>query len=491
MAPRTAGWMVIVAVCGGLDCAGTNQRPTGGTDAQAGAGASTGAGGGGGSIGGGGRDGGGIDLPAAADIAVSDGRVIGSDALGDAACATATQRAQQVPLDLYIMMDSSGSMTDVVATNSTTTKWTAVRDAIIAFLQDPQSVGLGVGLQYFPLVQPNVPDACENDGACNSFGPCDILRTCSMTPNVTPCTTNANCTRGQGMCVRLGVCGASGGLCAPAGNLCSTAVNDTCLPIEGYCRGRDKCDMASYSTPAVEVAALPAAATPLIASLNAKMPDGLTPTAGALSGAVAHAQALARANPTHKVVVLLATDGLPSECDPSDITGVAAIASAARAATPSIQTYVIGVFAPAEMADAQTNLDTLAAAGGTGRAFVVSTGSANVTQAFVSALNSVRSSGLSCQYEVPAAAGDGGQVDYYSVNVQFTSGTGQASTIGNVKDRASCSATKGGWYYDVDPAGGGTPQTISICDTSCTQMKADPAGRIDILLGCKTVIVVD
>jgi hypothetical protein len=191
------------------------------------------------------------------------------------------------------------------------------------------------------------------------------------------------------------------------------------------------------------------------------------------------------------VVVLLATDGLPSECDPADITGVAAIASAAQAGTPAVSTYVIGVFTPAEMTDAQMNLDTLAAAGGTGRAFVVSTGSANVTQAFVSALNAVRSSGLSCQYEVPKTVGDGGQIDYYSVNVQFTSGTGQAITVGNVKDRASCSATKGGWYYDVDPASGATPQTISICDTSCTQMKSDPAGRIDILLGCKTVIIVD
>jgi hypothetical protein len=206
-----------------------------------------------------------------------------------------------------------------------------------------------------------------------------------------------------------------------------------------------------------------------------------------------HAQALARANPTHKVVVLLATDGLPSECDPSDIAGVAAIASTALSGVPSIPTYVIGVFAPAEMADAQMNLDTLAAAGGTGSAFVVSTGSANVTSAFVSALSSVRSSGLSCQYAVPAApaSGDGGQLDYYSVNVQFTSGSGQATTIGNVKDRASCSATKGGWYYDVDPSTGATPQTISICDASCTAAKADPAGRIDILLGCKTVIMVD
>ena len=32
--------------------------------------------------------------------------------------------------------------------------------------------------------------------------------------------------------------------------------------------------------------------------------------------------------------------------------------------------------------------------------------------------------------------------------------------------------------------------TITICDSSCNQMKADPAGRVDILLGCQTVIIV-
>ncbi|HMF43941.1 MAG TPA: hypothetical protein VKQ32_24880 [Polyangia bacterium] len=486
MTPRQAGWLAIVAVSGALGCAGTNPRATQTGDAAAGSGATSG---------GGGRDGA-IDVTSSVDITVADGRVIGSDALGDAACATATQKAQQVPLDIYIMMDSSGSMDDVIDTNSTTTKWAAVRDAIIAFLRDSQSAGLGVGIQYFPLTQPGVPGTCEMNNACNAYGPCDILNTCSATPTITPCQTNADCRGGQGTCVRLGVCNLSGGACAPAGTqyLCTANnANDFCAPIAGYCDMRDRCDAASYATPAVEVAALPGAANALVTSLNGHMPDGLTPTAGALSGAVMHAQALARANPTHKVVVLLATDGLPSECNPSDIAGVAAIASTALAATPSIATYVIGVFAPAEMADAQTNLNALAAAGGTGSAFLISTGNANVTTAFVSALNSVRSSGLSCQYTVPTptATGDGGQIDYYTVNVQFTSGSGQATTIGNVKDRASCSATKGGWYYDVDPSTGATPQTISICDTSCAQMKADPGGRIDILLGCQTVIIVD
>ena len=208
------------------------------------------------------------------------------------------------------------------------------------------------------------------------------------------------------------------------------------------------------------MARLPGAAAALVSSLNQHLPEGLTPTSGALAGAVAHARALAAANPTHKVVVLLATDGLPSECEPTDIAGVAAIAATAQAGSPAISTYVIGVFAPAEMASAQANLDTLAAAGGTGRAFIVSTNSQNVTQSFVAALNTVRTSSLACQYTVPAVPGDGGQVDYFSVNVQFTSGAGQTVTVGNVKNRASCSATQGGWYYDADPAAGATPQTI-------------------------------
>jgi hypothetical protein len=469
----------VTLLSGAAGCAGTKQATQLGDGGGAGTTGTTGTAG---------RDAAIID-----SVGVSDGqRVIGSDALGDAACAVATQTAQRVPLDLYIMMDSSGSMSATVAGN--TTKWDAVRSALTAFLSDQDSAGLGVGLQYFPQLRAGVPAECETDNACVGFGPCDILRTCSASATITPCATNGDC-RGMGMCVRLGACGVSPSYCSPAGPQysCSAAANDGCIPIAGYCDGRDICDPAPYATPAVEVATLPGAATALINSLNQHMVDGLTPTAGALSGAIQHAQALARANPTHKVNVVLATDGLPSECTPVDIAGVggiASIAAAAYAGMPAIATYVIGVFTQDEQADAQMNLDALAAAGGTGRAFVINT-SQNVSQSFVDALNAVRSSGLACQYMLPAAMQDAGQIDYFSVNVQFTPSTGSAVTVGNVKSRASCSATQGGWYYDVDPSTGATPTSISICDTSCTQMKADPAGRVDILLGCKTIIIVD
>lgn len=417
-------------------------------------------------------------------------RMIGSGSVGDAACATTAQTAELVPLDMYIMMDTSGSMGDTLTTTTTTTKWMAVRSAMTSFLRDSRSAGLSVGIQYFPQVQAAAPATCGSDAACGTFGPCTLLNTCTLAKNVTACVTNADCGPGMGTCGRLGYCPLSGSYCAPTGNLCTSSPTDICTAIPGNCVGRDKCDAATYATPAVEVAALPGATATLVASLEQHMPDGLTPTAGALSGAIQHAQALARANPTHKVVVLLATDGLPSECDPADIDGVAAIASAARMGSSPVATYVIGVFSQDEAADAQMNLNKLAVAGGTRQAFVVNTNAADVTQSFVNALNSVRSSGLSCEYMVPVNGADGGELDYFSVNVQFTSGAGKTSLIGNVKDRASCSPTQGGWYYDVDPASGAIPKTISICENSCNQFKADTAGKVEVLLGCKTVLIV-
>lgn len=419
------------------------------------------------------------------------GQVIGTGSLGDAACASQSQQAQRLPLDLYVMMDSSGSMAEPTA--SGVSKWDAIRSALTAFLQDPQSDGLGVGLQYFPLLRPNVPDQCSTDAMCNGQGPCGIARACNSPTASIACNTNADCPLGI-TCELVGACFDPAGnviLCLPArpGFVCNNNPLDPCLPLAGYCDNRDLCPAASYATPAVEVAPLPGAANELVASLNARVPDGLTPTGGALAGAVTHAQALARANPTHRVAVVMATDGLPSECTPLDIPGIAAIASSAAAGTPSISTFVIGVFAPDEQADAQTNLNALAAAGGTRSAFIVTTNQ-NVAAGFVNALNAIRTTALSCEYAIPASGPDGGALDYFSVNVEFTSGAGQTVTIGNVPNQAGCSPTKGGWYYDADPNAGGTPHTISICDTTCSQLRADNAGRVDILLGCKTEVIV-
>jgi hypothetical protein len=415
-------------------------------------------------------------------------RVIGGPALGDAACAAQTQKAQQLPLDMYVLLDSSGSMTD--ATHSGASKWDAIGSALRSFLGDPASAGLGVGLQYFPLTKPGIPDQCASTAECGASGPCNFARACLA--GQTYCDTNADCAKGD-TCELIGGCTLTTDLCLPIGSYCGgtrgVPRGNQCVALDGYCVGRDLCDSAPYAAPAVEVAPLPGAANALVASLAQHMPDGLTPTSGALTGAIAHAQALAKASKDgHRVVVVLATDGLPSECAPTDIAGVSAIAAGGLAGTPSTSTFVIGVFADAEQQDAQSNLDAIAAAGGTKKAFVIST-TQDVTQAFLAALNAVRTTALSCAFKVPAAAA-GETVDYTRVNVQYTSGTGQTVTIGNVHDKAACDARQGGWYYDVDPTSGGTPQTISTCDATCAQLQADVAGRVDVLLGCKTEYII-
>ena len=48
--------------------------------------------------------------------------LVGGGSLDDAACAMNSRKADQVPLDMYLMLDSSGSMTDFIA-DGKTTKW--------------------------------------------------------------------------------------------------------------------------------------------------------------------------------------------------------------------------------------------------------------------------------------------------------------------------------------------------------------------------------
>jgi hypothetical protein len=406
----------------------------------------------------------------------------------DASCAMQSVRAERLPLDLYFMLDSSYSMLE--KTTAGPTKWDAVKSAMVAFLNDSQSAGIGVGLQYFPLVHPNVPDECQMDTQCGAHGPCNRLRTCAPGDRVRFCERDSDCMSGQ-TCVLLGGCSLTPDLCAPAGYFCGRGARGTppgnqCLAIPGYCGGRDVCDVAPYAAPAVAIAPLPEAAPAVAMSLGAKKPDGLTPTAPALTGAIEHAQSRARQMPDRRTAVVLATDGLPVECAPVDIAQIAAIAQAAYRGTPSLSTFVVGVFSQAEAQIASMNLDTLARAGGTSKAFVINTGQ-NVTQAFLAALNQIRSAALACEYKIPPATM--GRIDYGKVNVQFTTGGGQVTTIGNVPDQASCHATKGGWYYDVNPAAGATPGSIVACEATCNQLRSDSSGQIDIVLGCKTIII--
>ena len=168
-----------------------------------------------------------------------------------------------------------------------------------------------------------------------------------------------------------------------------------------------------------------------------------------------------------------------------DIPGIAAIAAGGVSGTPAIKTFVIGVFTDADKATATANLDALAAGGGTTKALIVTTGG-NVAADFQAALDAIRGSALPCDYSIPVSMG--GQQDFSKVNVQHTDGAGMQSVLPYKTNAAGC-GTSAGWYYDIDPAAGGTPTKITLCPTTCNTVKSESGNaKVEILLGCKTLV---
>src|SRR5262249_24841427 len=152
----------------------------------------------------------------------------------------------------------------------------------------------------------------------------------------------------------------------------------------------DSCNSVDYATADVPIAPLPGVASSIINSINAHGPNTGTPTLPALAGAIAYARTWAVAHPGHVVIDIFATDGEPGECD-TDLNHINAVAAAGVAGTPKILTFVIGV------GQLQAALNGIAAAGGTGQAFIVDTNTM-ATQQFLAALNMIRGTALGCNY---------------------------------------------------------------------------------------------
>jgi von Willebrand factor type A domain len=252
---------------------------------------------------------------------------------------------------------------------------------------------------------------------------------------------------------------------------------DSGLSLGGLIPIVDSCDPAAYAKPAIEIAPLPGVGTAITQSLAMHTtPDTSTPTPPALQGAIDHASAWAKAHSSDVTIVILATDGEPSECGTgggSLLSQVEAIAAAGAAATPKILTFVIGVGSDL------TSLNGIASAGGTGSAFIVDT-SMNVSAQFLAALDKIRGSALGCQYKIPAPKT--GSINYGEVNVQFTASGGKPAVVPQVADKAHCPASGNAWYYD-NPS---SPTQILLCTTTCGTVSA--GGELDVLTGCQTVL---
>ncbi len=414
----------------------------------------------------------------------------GAGGTPDESCAADVSTAQLVPLDMYVMLDVSGSMLANTSmydgTGTAITKWAAVKTALEGFFNADTSKGLGVGLQYFPVLKENVPAACSSDADCGTAAPC-AFAACAVTGDV--CEKQSDCAPlgfGGNACTLEGMC--AGKYCNFVGDDCD--INGAPVPCvaltTSFCAHPAKCDAASYATPAQPIAALPDAATALVASIEAQTPvnDSPTPTGPALSGAIQQASAWAKAHPDHQVVAVLATDGIPSECTPIATADVAKVAANGLAATPKINTFTIGVFANAEVAQGQAALNAIAKSGGTGAAFVINT-SNDVASQFRDALDTIRSAQLGCDFEIPPAK-PGQDLDYSLVNVNYKTGK-KSSALLYVGSADQCDPLRGGWYYDTDPTVA-DPSKIEVCPTTCTTFRGATNASVDIAVGCQTVV---
>jgi hypothetical protein len=472
-------WFLFLSLplAAGCDPAQVTATGNGGTGVG-GAGIAGGPGGGASGGGGGGGSsfvlpdaGGGVDVPAT-----------------NQTCGEEAHRAEIVPLDLMLLIDASGSMTESAGMGD---KWQAAQSALSAFVRDPRSAGLGAGLQFYPGGRER---SCMNDMDCGATGAgnfyCRLRQACVGAggligagscggPNGGACTAGTTCTS-IGRCATSGAdCVGIGQACPGGGGMCGVAPRGCQVTFPG-----SNCDEAGYAVPAVPIAGLPANEMPLARTLLTKTPAGNTPMGPAVRGVLAHLRAHLAANPGRKAALVLVGDGLPAGCPMSDIASIATNLGEAVMGTPSIPTYVIGVFAPGDVATSQPAMDRLAMAGGTTRSILL-TSTPDLTQRLQQALEQIRGAAIACEFTIPPPKM--GAIDFNRVNVRHTGAAGTDDLL-YVESADRCDPTRGGWYYDVPPSRG-APTRILVCDASCRRFKMDATARVDLLFGCATRVI--
>lgn len=309
----------------------------------------------------------------------------------DSACATASDEAKLVPVNMYIMFDKSGSMQG--------TKWSQTSLAMETFFGAKESAGLRVALRFFP------DDTCP-DGNCNASS--------CMAPMV------------------------------PLGELTNL----------------------SSPTDVQEQA--------LLQALADTTPQGNTPMHPALAGAELWAHNYLLGAPFEKAVVVLVSDGDPTDCDKT-YDGIVDLAAGAFT-HDGVLTFAVGLEGSNE-----TLMNGIAAAGGTTAAIFVDT--ANAEEQFLDALNAIKESTVACEFQMPEGTSDN-PIDPTKVNVIYTPGDGGEDVIvGQVGGEGECTADKGGWYYDNAMA----PTKITFCPSTCGAIQSDKEAQIEILLGCTTI----
>lgn len=80
-----------------------------------------------------------------------------------------------------------------------------------------------------------------------------------------------------------------------------------------------------------------------------------------------------------------------------------------------------------------------------------------------------------------------GQLDYGKVNVRINGSAG-AEDLVYVGRADRCDPTRGGWFYDVNPAAG-TPTRVLVCEATCKRLRELRDVKVELRFGCKSRVI--
>jgi hypothetical protein len=246
--------------------------------------------------------------------------------------------------------------------------------------------------------------------------------------------------------------------------------------------GSPLCGAADYAFPVVPIGVIPDVVPAISTGISAQVLATGTPTTPALQGAHIYARTR-QAQSGRLAAVVIVTDGEPRQCT-STIETTAAVATHASGGNPSIKTYVLGV------GPRLSNLNAIAQAGGTERAYLVeSGGEAELT----AALDAIRTSALSCAYPIPEA-GRSTAAKIPSKVATRLGPNGEAIPVGQVPNADAC-RNGAGWYYERppaapdDPNADSSPTRVTLCPASCDTLRKESGSHLDVVVGCEDVRV--
>ena len=341
----------------------------------------------------------------------------------DAACAQTSVVGSQAPLDLYIVLDMSGSMTepgwgandangDCNVGQSKNSKWCYAINALSDFFNATEMAGTGVALNFF--------STSVSGAACD-------------------------------------------------GTVYSSAV----VPV-----GLGYVTLPSAQFDQAMNAKIPYNGTPTYAALKG-MNTFSKLSANIITGHVRANVLITDGEPTSCDTVA-ANNALLLD-DHFKLTGVRTFVIGMTGATFSwLETVAIG----GNGASHASNVGTLTNTCGNGAATCVHWNIANGQGAvLIEALKQIRRQAVTCSIAMPTT--DAGIVDPSKVTLEYLpKGMTPAQSLSRVNDLAGCTTDAGainGFYYDSNS----NPKLIQLCPSTCTAAQADDKAKFNVLLGCQ------